>query len=168
MRIESLAGHHHLAPVLGEWHYAQWGHLYPCDVWNADMATKEFQAMASSTSSDRTWVAFDGDSRRAHDLLGSVSLLASDDLAGYEHLTPWLASMYVVPAARGRGVASALVAHLLMAAREDGYENVYLFTSGQDDFWRALGWRVIAEVDTAGHPAIVMSRTSNQEPNQAM
>ncbi len=162
MQIESLAGHHHLARVLGEWHYAEWGHLYPSDVWNADIATKEFQAMASSSSPDRTWVAFDGDTRQALDVLGSLSLVASDDLAGYEHLTPWLASMYVVPSARGRGVASALVDHLLMAARDDGHDEVYLFTSGQDEFWRAQGFRVIAKVDTVGHPAIVMSRASNQ------
>ncbi len=161
MQIESLAGHHHLAPVLADWHYAEWGHLYPFDVWNADIATAEFRAMESSTSSDRTWVAFDGDMRRAQDVLGSVSLLVSDDLAGYEHLTPWLASMYVVPFARGRGVASALVDHLLMAARASGHHEVYLFTSGQDEFWRAQGWSVIAHANASGHPTIVMSRATH-------
>jgi len=160
MQIESLAGHHHLAQQLGAWHFAEWGHLYSPVVWNADVAAAEFDGMASSSSADRTWIAFDGESRRAEHVLGSVSLMASDDLAGFEHLTPWLASMFVAPAARGRGVASALVAHLLSEARAAGHVEVYLFTSGQDDFWSERGWRVIAEVESAGHPAVVMSRST--------
>ena len=156
MQIELLAGHHHLGPLLAEWHFAEWGHLYPTGVWNTEIAMAEFERMASATSVDRTWVAFDGETRRTQDVLGSVSLMASDDLAGYEHLTPWLASMFVAPAARGRGVASALVEHLMAAAREDGYDAVHLFTSGQAEFWAARGWRTLAEVTIAGHPAVVM------------
>lgn len=159
MQIESLTGHHHLAPLLATWHFAEWGHLYPADVWNEEIATAEFEGMASSTSADRTWVAFDGETRRAEDVLGSVSLMASDDLAGYEHLSPWLASMFVAPEARGRGVATALVDHLLAAARAAGHGEVYLFTAGQDDFWSAQGWYVVAEVESAGHRAVVMSRS---------
>ncbi len=161
MQIKSLAGHHHLAPLLGAWHFAEWGQLYPTEVWNAEIAAAEFEGMASSNSADRTWVAFEGDTRRGQDVLGSVSLMASDDLAGYEHLTPWLASMFVAPAARGCGVATALVDHLLAAARDAGHDEVYLFTSGQDDFWSARGWQVIAHVESAGHPAAVMSRSTH-------
>ena len=162
MQIESLAGHQRLAPLLASWHYAEWGHLYPSDVWNEAIATAESEAMAIESSADHTWVAFDGDGRRAENVLGSVSLMASDDLAGFEHLTPWLASMFVTPAARGRGIASALVDHLLAAARDAGHETVYLFTSGQDDFWSARGWTVIEHVETAGNPAVVMSRSTLQ------
>lgn len=160
MQIESLAGHHHLAPLLGAWHYSEWGRLYPSTVWNAGIATAEFDAMASSASADRTWVAFDSGARQAEDVLGSVSLVASDDLAGYEHLTPWLASMFVVPAARGRGVATALVEQLLAAACDIGYDEVYLFTSGQDDFWSGQGWTAIVDVETSGNQATVMSRSA--------
>lgn len=157
MQIESLEGHHHLVPLLSAWHYSEWGHLYPHDVWNAELAAAEFETMASSTSADRTWIAFEGATRTTQDVLGSVSLMASDDLAGYEHLTPWLASMFVAPTARGRGVASALVDHLLAAAGEAGHDVVYLFTAGQAAFWSARGWQIIADVDTAGTPMVVMS-----------
>ena len=43
---------------------------------------------------------------------GMVGLDASD-MADRPHLGPWLASLYVVPEHRGRGVASALVDHVL-------------------------------------------------------
>jgi GNAT superfamily N-acetyltransferase len=159
MLIESLAGHQHLVPLLAEWHFLEWGHLYPADVWNLEIATAEFEAMAASLSTDLTWVAFDGEARRAEDVLGSVSLMASDDLVGFEHLAPWLSSMFVAPAARGRGVASALVDCLLAAARDAGHDTVYLFTAGQEGFWSAQGWTTIGHAETAGHLATVMSRS---------
>jgi monoamine oxidase len=119
---------------------------------------REFEAMAAPGSVDITWVAFDGTGRSAGDVLGSVSLVTDDDLAGWEHVTPWLASMYVRPEARGRGVAAALTAALLTGAAERGHEYVHLFTSGQQDYWTERGWRVVAHVDAHGHPATVMTR----------
>ena len=161
VRIELLSGLPHLAPVLAAWHHAEWSHLYAGDVWNHAVAVREFEVMAEPGSADRTWVAFDGDGRDADAVLGSVSLIATDDLAGFEHLTPWLASMFVAPAARGRGVAAALTEALLRGAREDGHDVIHLFTSGQEQFWADRGWAVVATVDTEGHPATVMARSTH-------
>lgn len=161
VQIELLTGLHHLAPVLAAWHHAEWGHLYADDVWNHAIAVREFETMAEPGSIDRTWVAFDGDARDADAVLGSVSMLATDDLAGFEHLTPWLASMFVAPAARGRGVAAALTDALLRGAQEHGHDVVHLFTSGQQQFWADRGWSVVAEVATEGHPATVMARSTH-------
>ena len=160
VQIELLTGLHHLAPVLADWHHAEWGHLYADDVWNHAIAVREFEAMAQPGSTDRTWVAFAGAAREAEAVLGSVSLLATDDLPGFEHLTPWLASMFVTPSARGRGVAAALVDALLRDAHAEGHEVVHLFTSGQQQFWADRGWNVVANVDTEGHPATVMARST--------
>lgn len=163
VRIEPLTGHVHLAPLLADWHHREWGHLYAPGVWERDTAEREFVAMAQPGSSDQTWVAFDGDlvPGRVDAVLGSVSLVATDDLDGYEHLTPWLASLFVTGAARGRGVGTALVDALLAAARDAGHDVVYLFTSGQQEFWAARGWSVVEHVDTEGHPATVMARSTH-------
>jgi GNAT superfamily N-acetyltransferase len=161
VQIELLTGHRHLPPVLAAWHHAEWGHLYADDVWSHAIAVREFEAMAEPGSTDRTWVAFDGSSRDADAVLGSVSLLATDDLAGFEHVTPWLASMFVAPAARGRGVAAALTDALLDGARTAGHEVVHLFTAGQEQFWADRGWSTVATVDAEGHPATVMARSAH-------
>jgi monoamine oxidase/ribosomal protein S18 acetylase RimI-like enzyme len=162
VRIEPLTGHDGLAPLLADWHHREWGHLYAPGVWERDAAEREFVAMAQPGSSDQTWVAFDGDTDNDTDtVLGSVSLVASDDLAGYEHLTPWLASLYVTDAARGRGVGTTLVDALLAAAHDAGHEVVHLFTSGQQEFWAARGWSVVEHIDTEGHPATVMARSTH-------
>src|SRR4051812_20450451 len=42
--------------------------------------------------------------------VGSVSLVESD-LTGWDHLTPWLASLYVRPDWRGQGIGKLLVGH---------------------------------------------------------
>ena len=161
VQIEPLGGLGHLAPVLAAWHHAEWGHLYADEVWSHAIAVREFEAMAEPGSADRTWVAFDGSARDVDAVLGSVSLLATDDLAGFEHLTPWLASMFVTPTARGRGVATALTDALLLGARADGHDVVHLFTSGQQHFWADRGWSTVATVDAEGHPATVMARSTH-------
>ncbi len=158
VEIELLTGHGHLAGLLAGWHHDEWGHLYDAGTWSRDTAVREFETMAAPGSVDVTWVAFDGAGRSERDVLGSVSLVADDDLAGWEHLTPWLASMYVSPEARGRGVAAALTSELLAGAAERGHEDVHLFTSGQEQYWAARGWRVLDRVDTEGHAATVMVR----------
>jgi monoamine oxidase len=161
VEIELLTGLQHLAPVLAAWHHDEWGHLYPAEVWSREVAEREFTVMAGQAGRDRTWVAFDGGDRGPEALVGSVSLVASDDLEGVDHLTPWLASLYVVAAARGRGVGGALTAALMAGARADGHEVVHLFTAGQERYWADRGWSVVTTVEAAGHPATVMARSTH-------
>ncbi len=158
VEIELLSGHGHLARLLADWHHAEWGHLYDPAVWNHTAAVREFEEMAAGSGADLTWVALDGAGRAETDVLGSVSLVADDDLDGWEHVSPWLASMYVRPDARGRGVAGLLTDALIAGAAERGHEYVHLFTSGQEDYWGGHGWRVVDRVDAAGHQATVMVR----------
>jgi predicted NAD/FAD-dependent oxidoreductase/ribosomal protein S18 acetylase RimI-like enzyme len=160
IQIELLTGHHHLAPVLAEWHHAEFGHLYEPHVWNREIGEREFLAMAEPDPGDVTWVAFDGGGRDADDVLGSVSLIATDDLAGFEHLTPWLASLYIAPHARDRGIGSQLVATTLAGAAERGHRYVHLFTAGQEQYYLDRGWRTLAHVDRLGSEAAVMAKAT--------
>jgi GNAT superfamily N-acetyltransferase len=164
MHVEPLTGLGHLAPVLAAWHHEEWRHLYAPGAWSLAIATRELERMAAPGSRDQTWVAFEGAARDAGALCGSVSLLESDGLLGFEHLSPWLASLYVAPAARGRGVAAALIDAVLERARAEGHPALYLFTSGQESFWSARGWREIARGDAEGHAATVMVRNLTREP----
>ncbi len=160
VRFEPLWGHAHLAPVLAAWHHAEFGHLYDPRVWNLEIATLELEAMADPGSSDITWIAFDGDIPDEHNVLGSVSLIGSDDLTGFEHLTPWLASLYVAPRGRGRRLGSALVDLVLDAAARLGHPYVHLFTAGQEGFYLDRGWRPLADREQRGHRATVMARAT--------
>jgi GNAT superfamily N-acetyltransferase len=160
VRFEPLWGHADLAPLLAAWHHAEFGHLYDPLVWNLEIATLEFEAMSQPSSSDITWLAFEGARPDAETVLGSVSLIGSDDLPGFEHLTPWLASLFVAPRARGSGLGSRLVDLVIEQAAVLGHPYVHLFTAGQEQFYLDRGWRPVADHAHRGHRAVVMARAT--------
>src|SRR5689334_10752714 len=85
---------------LARWHIEEFGHLYPHHVWNEQLAVAEFAAMCTPGVLPTTWVALAADG----ELVGSVSLIATDDLPGYDDVGPWLASLFVAPAGRSQGL----------------------------------------------------------------
>lgn len=160
--LHPLLGHADLAPLLAAWHHAEFGHLYDPLVWNEEIARLELEAMAEPGSDDLTWIAVDGPHVDSASLLGSVSLIRSDDLPGFEDLTPWLASLYVVPRARGTGIGSVLVDVVLREAAARGHHYVHLFTAGQERYYEQRGWRRLASIEQRGHPATVMARATSE------
>lgn len=74
------------------------------------------------------WSAWDED-----ELLGCGALRAMDDHNGE------IKSMRTAEAHRGKGVASAILRHVLNEARERGYRRVYLETGPPPGFSAALG-----------------------------
>lgn len=74
--------------------------------------------------------------------VGTVSL-ECDDMEIRPDLTPWLASLYVVPAFRGRGLGRRLVRAAEDAARLRGCTQLFLYTPGQEKFYAALGWSLL-------------------------
>jgi monoamine oxidase/GNAT superfamily N-acetyltransferase len=143
-----------LGGLLAAWHVAEWAHLY--DGWDRAAARAEFAAMGVPGRVPTTLMAFDGAGRTPAAVLGSISLLDDDDLPGYAHLTPWLASLYVRPDARGRGIGRHLVREAVGLARHLGIERLHLFTDDAEAYYLALGWRTTAHPDVRGHHAAVM------------
>ena len=76
-------------------------------------------------------------------LLGTASLLASGpgELSVY---APWLASVYIPPANRRRGVAAALLRRVQLEAAILGFPRLYFHTSGDVEPFLALGWRWVS------------------------
>jgi predicted N-acetyltransferase YhbS len=155
--IANLLDHAHVGPTLACWHAAEWGHLYngPGSTWNEQIATQEFAEMKRSEI-PLTFVALHSSS---NELLGSISLIADDELQGFEHLTPWLASLYVVSHARSFGIARALINEVVVATVRLGFERVFLFTAGQERYYLDQGWEIVARTRAHDHDAVVMSRT---------
>lgn len=167
MQVVELAHHLELAPVLARWHADEWRHLYRG--WDVEAAEAELVAMDRPGRIPTTWVAFDGAGRTAQDVLGSVSVIDDDELDGFRDVRPWLASLYVVPSARGRGVGTALVALAVEGARALGVERLHLFTSGQEGLYAELGWHVVARTKAADEQATVMAIDTDPEaPRRAV
>ena len=107
-----------------------------------------------------TFVAY-----RNSDLIGSVSLDLSD-LPLFDHLSPWLASLYVQTPFRGQGVGRALVHHLQSFALSRGIGRLYLWTAGSTQFYERCGWVEFASATHRSRP-IKLMHFSNELGAQA-
>ena len=136
------------AAQLAEWHVAEWAPLIPG--FNVPDMLGEFATHSGGEQIPTTLVALDDE-----DLLGSVSLLENDhdDIRAY---SPWLASLYVRPQSRGRGLGVELVRRCEDIANRLGVARLYLYTSGQERFYRQLGWQDVATVSLRGVQASVL------------
>ena len=144
MRIEPIAAHRARVPTLAAWHHAQWGHLY--SHWTEAIAAAELDEHAGrSAGLPTTLLALEG-----AELLGSVSLVFEDAPELQEHGSPWLASLYVRPEARGRGVGTALARAAVARAAGEGVPELFLFTPEHRDFYARLGWRALARTELRG------------------
>ena len=150
MRIEYLADFPELVPVLAKWHHNQWSYLNP----GRSLASRveELQKYHGRRQIPATVVAMSGDLP-----VGSASLIAHD-MDTHMELSPWLASVFVLPAHRRKGIASALVRRIEREAGELGVRVLYLFTPDQEALYARLHWITISREDYRGERVVVMER----------
>ena len=84
----------------------------------------------------------------ATDILGSRKFLARETR---------LASVYVDPPHRDKGVGSQLVQHVMTEARQLGFAEMYLFTPDREQFYTRLGWRVHERTTFRGVDVVIMA-----------
>jgi GNAT superfamily N-acetyltransferase len=149
VRIDTIADHPDLVETVARWQWEEWGHLDPDDSLTARVA--RIGGQTATAHIPTTAIALDG-----NEPLGTASLTAHD-MSSHPELSPWLASVYVTPAARGRGVASALVRHIVGQAAAMGVTRLYLYTESARGLYERLGWHVIATEHFQGHPVTVMA-----------
>jgi GNAT superfamily N-acetyltransferase len=153
MRIVNLRDRPDLCDELSRWHFAEWAHLY--SAWTLSTCRAELESHCLSEGIPTTFAALND----SGEFIGSVSLLL-DDLPGYEHLSPWVASLFVLPERRGADTGSALLSAAVDYARLLGVERVYLFTPSHRDYYAARGWSLLGPVDANGTTAHLMMRSS--------
>jgi predicted N-acetyltransferase YhbS len=123
--------------TLARWHHAEWAHLY--SDWTLDVTTRELAAHAAGESREFTLVALDGERP-----LGSVSIVDVDAEEFAHYGAPWLASLYVHPDARRRGLGARLVRAAVGAAAAHSIVSLRLFTPAHRAFYERLGWTAFA------------------------
>ena len=154
--IAYLADHPSYIPELAAWHHAQWRYL------DTGVSVEQRAAALSRHTRDRvplTVIALSGKT-----LLGSASLIAQD-MDTRMDLTPWLASVYVAPAYRNRGLGSALVRRIADKAKVLGFERLYLFTPDKESFYARLGWTVFERTAYRGYDQVVMNLHTVDNPS---
>ncbi|WP_349779432.1 GNAT family N-acetyltransferase [Xanthomonas sp. WHRI 7065] len=149
MRIACVADTPQLLPAIAQAHLQAFGSLLPD--WNFDQALSELRSHTRDGVIPTTWVALD-----QAQWLGSVSLLENDD-SRIRQWSPWLASLYVQPQARGQGIGEALVTHCVQAAARMGVPALYLYCQPVlVPFYQRLGWQTHAELLLGPMQIVVM------------
>ena len=154
--IEPLESCRDLIPLLAQWYHSEW-----VDIEGLSLPTLEAELVAHLPGDARTgstWVAFE-----AGRPVGTVSL-DDADLPGYAHLTPWLASLYVVADRRGSGLGRRLVEHAIRQARLARVARLHLWTAGTGRLYAALGFTAIAQASYGCTPITVMRLPLAVEP----
>jgi predicted N-acetyltransferase YhbS len=135
VKIDYLKNHPVIALRLAELCGTEWQHLYTG--WNREVALREFESQRADGTLPLSLVAIEQD-----EPLGMVSIIF-DDLPGYEHLNPWLASLFVLPGHRGKETGSRLVREAEKLLANNGVATACLFTESARTFFEKLGWRAI-------------------------
>ena len=146
--VDYLADHRQFIETLARWHHETWSYLSPSTT--LAQRVERLRGNARVGQIPTTLVVLQ-DGRP----VGCASLVSSD-LSIRQHLSPWLASVYVEPALRNKGVGSILVRHAMQEANRLGHDDLYLYTPDRQSFYARLGWCEIEKCLYRNYPMSVM------------
>jgi GNAT superfamily N-acetyltransferase len=89
--------------------------------------------------------------------VGTASLVGQD-LDTRPDLTPWLAGVFVVPGARGRGHAARLIEAVEAAGRAAAIPSLWLYTHAAERIYARAGWHTVEYFDHRSRICALMRR----------
>ena len=152
--IQPLADEPGCIPILARWFHAEWHDLDGRPVPDIEAQLSE------NIARDGIPISFLAHS--GSELVGTVSLEPSD-LPQFDHLSPWLASLYVVPKARRAGIGTALVQHVQKFALDHAIRPLYLWTPGATHLYENCGWSILQRSTYNSHPITLMHLAADYE-----
>ena len=151
MRIDYLSDHPEALPTLAQWQHAEWGNLRPGD-------TLEKRTARLWGYSNRDWIPLTVVALDGTDVLGSASLIEHDMETRME-LTPWLAGVFVGEQYRRRGIGAQLVRRIMTEAERLKEPLLYLYTVHSENFYAALGWKLMERTSYRENDIVIMTYT---------
>ena len=137
MRIEYLPDDMRAIRQVAGWLHAEFGH-------RSRGSTLETRIQRICKRAQRRALPLAFIARENVSIVGTASLVAHDIDARLD-LTPWLASVYVPPSHRKRGIGGSLCQRVVQEARTLGFGRIYLFTFDKTSFYKSLGWKEIQQ-----------------------
>jgi len=87
-----------------------------------------------------------------------ICLLVLAEFDAVHDVSPWLASLYVTPEYRKRGVARKLVEAIEGHARDNGVTQLNLYTGDAEEFYLKCGWTLSERGVASGEAYAFMVR----------
>ena len=134
LHVDWLANHPQHSDTFAGWIHRQFHYEYagqPLPDWQREFAEGQLNG---------DWqclIALEGDQ------LKGGAALARADLALRPDLGPWLACVFITPAARGKGLAERLIDGIGEEAKAQGVARMYLHTQDKRDYYAKRGWAVL-------------------------
>jgi GNAT superfamily N-acetyltransferase len=132
--IDFLKNHPKHVETVSRWIYDEWDHKSDMDL---DAVILKMRSCLNDDRIPLTLVAIEDGKP-----LGTVSIY-EDDLNSRPDLRPWLASLFVHPDHRNKGVGSALMEQLIAIAKGLEIVRLYLHTETASEYYRRKGWRFL-------------------------
>jgi predicted N-acetyltransferase YhbS len=149
IKVNFLADVPEHGPVAMEWIYKTWG---AASGKNLEDVKRKAQQYCNHSTLPIMFIA----TLKKHPV-GCVTLI-ENDMCGWEHLSPWLASLYVVPNLRRMGIANKMESFLTDVASVLGYKSIYLFTPDVVGLYEKIGWKTLQKVKYRGKKVYIMSK----------
>jgi N-acetylglutamate synthase-like GNAT family acetyltransferase len=148
MKIVNLKEEKKYLDILAEWHHKKWAYLNP----NLSLYDrhKKMENHFSNEFIPSTYVAIEDE------LLGSAAIV-ENDMDTKQELSPWLASVFIYPNNRNKGIGSKLVEHVMKQAKSNGLKKLYLFTPNKENFYLRLGWQTIERTKYRNEKVVIMA-----------
>lgn len=160
LRLCTLQDVPHHAPELVAALWSEWSDDYVCLTrYKTQEALLRFYATAATTAGGSVPLCYVAVDCETGAFMGTA-LADVEDMGVRPHLSPWLSSVYVLPQHRGRGVASALVAHVV---ERHPLLHLWTFNDRLASFYERFGFvRLGTETSVNQHDdVVVMVRRSH-------
>jgi GNAT superfamily N-acetyltransferase len=148
--LDFLDGNSVEAAQLAHIHAEEWEHLYR--EWDEQTALAEFRGQRNDGTLPATLIL-----REEGRLVGSVSVVR-DDCEARTDLGPWLASLYVIPAQRGRGYGSRLIQAAIELGRRNDVGYLHAFTESAEKLFLRHDFVQFADAVTNGRAITILRR----------
>ncbi|WP_158813088.1 GNAT family N-acetyltransferase [Methylocapsa sp. S129] len=138
-----------LAPLVASW---LWTEFWRAGGHSLQQTLEAVQTSVTAPRMPKTFVLLvDGEP------VGTASL-AESDLEERPDLTPWLAGVFVEPAARGQGLAATLIVAVEDQCRKISIPTLWLYTRRAEKVYLRAGWRTVQTVVHKDKPHALMRR----------
>lgn len=149
MHLELLADRPQDVPVIARWCFDEWGHAIPGNTF--EQTCERINQKLNRHAAPLHVLAIEGGRP-----IGTAQLKIRElDLCdAWEY---WLGDVYVLPAHRGHGVASAICRRVQAIAAALGIHRLYLQTERPGGgLYSRLGWRAVKQIERDGKPIVIM------------
>jgi N-acetylglutamate synthase-like GNAT family acetyltransferase len=153
IRIEHLMDCRTCIPTVAAWQQQEFGYLTP-----AGTIEQRIERLSAATDRQRLPISLVALSHEQGQLLGSANLVTTT--LTHKHLSPWLSSVVVPDAHRGKGIASQLALAAVAEADRLGFDKIYLFTPRNETLYARLGWVTFDRSEINGVPVCLMERST--------